>query len=71
MHNIEVMKMEKMTDIEKLLKETKEFSKKYNITTQETLLLKISYDTACIHDHIEKVIFGTFQAHAQKEKKEK
>lgn len=66
-HNIEMIKMD---EIKQLLKEVDETSKKLKITRQEALLLVNTYHLNCIHDHIEKVIFGTLQAHVQ-EKPEK
>lgn len=61
MHNIEVINMDEM---KQLLENAKKMSKALKINKQEALLLIIAHHTGCIHDHIDKIIFGTIQAHA-------
>lgn len=60
-----------MEELKQLLKEAQKISKKLKITKQEALLLLISYDLACMHDHLNKLIFGMIASHTEKVKEAK
>jgi len=61
----------KMNEIERMLKEAKKVSKNLKITTQEALLLIIAHETHCVHDHVDRVIFGIMGAHTPQKQTEK
>ena len=59
-----------MKEIKELLQEATKVSEELKITRQEALRLINVYELTCIHDHIDKIIFGIFQAHAIKKQEE-
>jgi len=61
------------SEMEQILDQAKKISKDMKITRQEALLLMIAHNAFCIHDHIDRIIFGVLQTHAPKkpEKPEK
>ena len=62
------------SEIEQILNQTDIIATNMKITRQEALLLIIAQQLVCLHDHIDKVIYGIIGAHAprkpQKDKKD-
>ncbi len=47
-----------MEEIKQLLKQAEEISKDLKISREEAIMLIIAHHLACIHDHIDKVLWG-------------
>ena len=61
------MKRKKLNpEIKDLLKQAEKVSKALKITRQEAILLIVTHQLVCIHDHVNKVVFGIIASHSEK-----